>query len=42
MHGAAIPRVKRAIRAVSLRHCREIAAAALAAVDADSVRLLLG
>jgi len=41
MHGAAIPRVKRAIRAVSLRHCREIAAAALAAVDADSVRLLL-
>ena len=41
MHGAAIPRVKRAIRAVSLRHCREIAAAALSAPDADAVKLLL-
>jgi phosphotransferase system enzyme I (PtsI) len=42
MHGAAIPRVKRAIRAVSSRHCLEIAALALAAADADSVRDLLG
>jgi phosphotransferase system enzyme I (PtsI) len=42
MHGAAIPRVKRAIRAVSSRHCLEIAALALAAADADSVRALLG
>jgi phosphotransferase system enzyme I (PtsI) len=42
MHGAAIPRVKRAIRAVSMKQCREIAAAALAAGDADEVRGLLG
>jgi phosphotransferase system enzyme I (PtsI) len=42
MHGAAIPPVKRAIRAVSSRHCLEIAAQALAAADADSVRALLG
>jgi phosphotransferase system enzyme I (PtsI) len=41
MHGAAIPRVKRAIRAVSLKQCREIAAAALAAAEADEVRALL-
>jgi phosphotransferase system enzyme I (PtsI) len=41
MHGAAIPRVKRAIRAVSLKQCREIAAAALAAAAADDVRALL-
>jgi phosphotransferase system enzyme I (PtsI) len=41
MHGAAIPRVKRAIRAVGLKQCREIAAAALAAAEADDVRALL-
>jgi phosphotransferase system enzyme I (PtsI) len=41
MHGAAIPRVKRAIRAVSYKQCLEIAGTALAAADADSVRLLL-
>jgi phosphotransferase system enzyme I (PtsI) len=41
MHGAAIPRVKRAIRAVSSKQCLEIAGTALAAADADSVRLLL-
>jgi phosphoenolpyruvate-protein kinase (PTS system EI component) len=33
--------VKRAIRAVSLKQCREIAAAALAAAEADEVRALL-
>jgi len=42
MHGGAIPRVKRAIRAVSARQCRQLAAEALAAPDADSVRALLG
>jgi len=41
MHGNAIPRVKRAIRNVSLAHCNEIAAAALEAVDADAVREIL-
>jgi phosphotransferase system enzyme I (PtsI) len=42
MHGAAIPRVKRAIRAVSSRQCLHLAAQALAAADADTVRALLG
>ena len=38
MHGNAIPRVKRAIRAVSLAQCDDLATAALAAPDADAVR----
>ena len=38
MHGNAIPRVKRAIRSVTLAQCEAIAAAALAAPDADTVR----
>ncbi len=42
MHGNAIPRVKRAIRSVTLAHCEAIAAAALAAPDADAVRKILG
>lgn len=42
MHGHAIPRVKRAIRQVSLKHCTELAAAALNAGDADEVRQILG
>jgi phosphotransferase system enzyme I (PtsI) len=41
MHGLAVPRVKRAIRQVSLTHCEEIAAAALNAADADTVREIL-
>lgn len=41
MHGNAIPRVKRAIRQVSLKQCTELAAAALHAVDADDVRQIL-
>ncbi len=41
MHGLAIPRVKRAIRKVSLAYCQEIAAAALDAPDADVVREIL-
>jgi phosphoenolpyruvate-protein kinase (PTS system EI component) len=41
MHGNAIPRVKRAIRAVNYKQCLEIAANALAAPDADTVRTLL-
>jgi phosphoenolpyruvate-protein phosphotransferase len=41
MHGNAIPRVKRAIRAVSLGHCEDIAGAALNAADANAVRALI-
>lgn len=41
MHGNAIPRVKRAIRAVTLSHCEAIATQALAAPNADAVRALL-
>ncbi|OYV47922.1 MAG: hypothetical protein B7Z77_11470, partial [Acidocella sp. 20-58-15] len=41
MHGNAVPRVKRAIRAVSSKYCLQLAAAALEAPDADSVRALL-
>lgn len=41
MHGNAIPRVKRAIRAVSSQHCLTLAAAALEQADADAVRALL-
>jgi phosphoenolpyruvate-protein phosphotransferase len=38
MHGNAIPRVKHAIRGVTLAQCEAIATAALAALDADAVR----
>jgi phosphotransferase system enzyme I (PtsI) len=41
MHGNAIPRVKRAIRAVNYKQCLEIAANSLAAPDAATVRTLL-
>ncbi len=41
MHGNAIPRVKRAIRHVSLKQCTEIAMAALEAADADEVRQII-
>jgi phosphotransferase system enzyme I (PtsI) len=41
MHGNAIPRVKRAIRAASQAQCDEMAAAALAAPDADAVREII-
>jgi phosphotransferase system enzyme I (PtsI) len=41
MHGAAVPRVKRAIRAVHFDACQAAAHAALAAPDADAVRTLL-
>jgi phosphotransferase system enzyme I (PtsI) len=41
MHGNAVPRVKRAIRRVSLAQCQEIASAALDAADADMVREIL-
>ncbi len=41
MHGNAIPRVKRAIRAVSSTQCLQLAATALELPDADSVRALL-
>jgi phosphotransferase system enzyme I (PtsI) len=41
MHGNAVPRVKRAIRGVSLSDCEDIADAALNAADADAVRALL-
>jgi phosphotransferase system enzyme I (PtsI) len=41
MHGNAIPRVKRAIRAVSLAQCEDIATAALSAADADMVREII-
>jgi phosphotransferase system enzyme I (PtsI) len=41
MHGNAIPRVKRAIRAVSLAQCTDIATAALNATDAAMVREII-
>ena len=41
MHGNAIPRVKRAIRNVSLKQCTDIATAALNAVTADEVRKII-
>ncbi len=41
MHGNAIPRVKRAIRALNLTQCEAAAMAALEAVDADAVREIL-
>jgi phosphotransferase system enzyme I (PtsI) len=41
MHGNAIPRVKRAIRGVSMAACEDLATAALAAADAGTVRDLL-
>jgi phosphoenolpyruvate-protein kinase (PTS system EI component) len=41
MHAAAVPRVKRAIRALHLSACETLAQAALAAPDADAVRALL-
>jgi phosphoenolpyruvate-protein phosphotransferase len=42
MYGAAIPRVKNAIRALNFAECTAIAAAALAAPDAAAVRVILG
>jgi phosphotransferase system enzyme I (PtsI) len=41
MHGNAIPRVKRAIRNVSLKQCTDMATAALNAVTADEVREII-
>ncbi|WP_298214201.1 phosphoenolpyruvate--protein phosphotransferase [Acidocella sp.] len=41
MHGPAVPRVKRAIRASTLVFCEELAGEALAAPDAAAVRALL-
>jgi phosphoenolpyruvate-protein phosphotransferase len=41
MHGHAIPRVKRAVRQVSLKQCTGFAMAALNAVDADEVRRII-
>jgi phosphotransferase system enzyme I (PtsI) len=41
MHGNAIPRVKRAIRNVSLKQCTDMATAALNAVTADEVRTII-
>ena len=41
MHGNAIPRVKRAIRNVSLKQCTEMATAALAATTGDEVRQII-
>jgi phosphoenolpyruvate-protein phosphotransferase len=41
MHGNAVPRVKRAIRGLSLAQCEAIAVAALAAPGADMVREIL-
>jgi phosphotransferase system enzyme I (PtsI) len=41
MHGNAVPRVKRAVRAVTMPQCEAIAAAALNAQDADEVREIL-
>ena len=42
MHGAAVPRVKKAIRALHFTDCTAIATAALAAPDAAAVRKILG
>jgi phosphotransferase system enzyme I (PtsI) len=41
MHGNAVPRVKRAVRAATLAHCQTIAEAALAAHSADAVRKII-
>jgi phosphotransferase system enzyme I (PtsI) len=41
MHGNAIPRVKRAIRNVSLKQCTDMATAALAATTGDEVRQII-
>ncbi len=41
MHGNAVPRVKRAIRGVHMAQCEAVAAAALEAPGADTVRRLL-
>jgi phosphotransferase system enzyme I (PtsI) len=41
MHGNAIPRVKRAIRNVSLKQCIDMATAALAATTGDEVRQII-
>ena len=41
MHGAAVPRVKKTIRALNFADCADIAAAALAAPDAAAVRAIL-
>jgi phosphotransferase system enzyme I (PtsI) len=41
MHGNAIPRVKRAVRHVSLKQCTDIAMAALEADDGDQVRKII-
>jgi len=41
MHGNAVPRVKRAIRSVTLTQCEAIATAALAARDGDEVRKII-
>lgn len=42
MHGAAVPRVKKTIRALNFAECEALAAAALAAPDAAAVRAILG
>jgi len=41
MHGNAVPRVKRAIRAVTLAQCEAVAQSALSASSADAVRAIL-
>jgi phosphoenolpyruvate-protein phosphotransferase len=41
MHGNAIPRVKKAIRAVNMTYCHAVAAAALEASDANAVRAII-
>lgn len=41
MHGNAVPRVKRAVRAATLSHCESMAAAALDAQSADAVRSII-
>jgi phosphotransferase system enzyme I (PtsI) len=41
MHGNAIPRVKQLVRASMIGKCEALAAAALAAEDADGVRAVL-
>jgi phosphotransferase system enzyme I (PtsI) len=41
MHGNAVPRVKRAIRGIQMAQCEAVAAAALEAPGADTVRKLL-
>lgn len=41
MHGNAIPKVKRAIRGVTMEQCEAMAAAALVAPSADAVREII-